>query len=236
MGLFDFFKRKTELDEITDEMVDRMFPGGPAERLFKSKAVVELSNGKLALQEALSVYSGALIRIKLSSLKFNGESHLGPDVDKIFDGIKSASSGKLSSFEAFAIFYYAIFDRIDSSLEIEDRIRSWKNMCFGCDTIGCDTNEVPWGIGEFGFDSTNPIPVRGVASNEIYLKQLRTLDGRAILHNRKGSLEVPNVPNKIDEYDISQEGNILCRLYIHPYNRKISRRPPKGFMLVKEDE
>jgi len=236
MGLFDFLRGKTEEERIIDEMIERMFPGGHSERMFKAKVVADLSNGKMDLPQAFGAYAGARARIKLYSMNFDGESHLGPDVDQLLQGIKNASYGKLSTFEATAILYYAIFDKSDPSLETMNTIRSWQTTVYGSDALGCETNEVPWGIGEFGFDPTNPIPVRGVISNDVYLKRLRTLDGRNILYSRNGSFEVPNVPNKVDEYQISQEGNMLCRLYIHPYNRRISGRPPKGFVLVKEDK
>jgi hypothetical protein len=40
----------------------------------------------------------------------------------------------------------------------------------------------------------------------------------------------------LDQYDITQNGKQLCALFIHPYNRRISRLYPMGFLLASHDD
>ena len=51
-----------------------------------------------------------------------------------------------------------------------------------------NTSSIKEGKGEFGLSKTNPIPVYGIPSNEIYLKQLKTNSGGEISWKRKGSI------------------------------------------------
>lgn len=96
---------------------------------------------------------------------------------------------------------------------------------------GTEEDTIPDGYGEFGYDVTNPIPVNTVMGNMAYLGKLRTLDGEKVQYERLGSTSAPNIENPIDAYEISVNGQVLTTLYISPYNKKNSERPPKGFKL-----
>ncbi|MBA4147045.1 MAG: hypothetical protein H0X66_02945 [Verrucomicrobia bacterium] len=128
-----------------------------------------------------------------------------------------------------------MFCKVDSSLETPITIKNFLEGGFGSDSFGCASDEIPSAIGEFGFDPTNPIPVRGIVSSNIYLERLLTSEGKKVDYKRNGSLIVPNISGNIDEYEISQNGRPLCKLYISPYNQRISGRPPRGFILFQED-
>ena len=93
-------------------------------------------------------------------------------------------------------------------------------------------DKIPSGIGEFGLDVTNPIPVSSVAASMAYLTWLKTSDGKPVSNERIGSVEAQNIPVPIDAYRISQNGRQIAIIYICPYNYGISKLAPKGFMLI----
>jgi len=236
MGIINFFKApKTEEEQVFDQIQDRLFPGGDAERLFKAKKVVEISNGKLDLPHAIRVYTTAKARIWIACTGFDGESKVGIKAEVMLERTKNDSQNKLSTIEAASVIYYSIYDKVDLEIDSSLKVKKWADMMFGVDDRGTDSDEIFQALGEFGLDATNPVPVRGILSNPIYLGRLRTNDGRKIEYKRAGSLEVPTIDGNVDEYNIIQDGRLTCKLYICPYHRKISARPPAGFLLVKQD-
>ena len=95
---------------------------------------------------------------------------------------------------------------------------------------GCNADEIPEGIGEFGLAPTNPIPVNTIQGSILYLGGLRAPDGTIVTYDRIGSLEVENIQKPIDEYLIKHEnGEELALIYISPYQAKNSKKVPKGF-------
>ncbi len=98
---------------------------------------------------------------------------------------------------------------------------------------GCTTDEMPNGIGEFGLEPTNPIPVNTVQGSILYLGGLRASDGTRVNNERTGCLKVENIEKPIDEYYITHEnGEKLAFIYISPYQAINSKKAPKGFEQV----
>ncbi len=97
---------------------------------------------------------------------------------------------------------------------------------------GTKEDTIPDGYGEFGHEVTNPIPVYTIIGNRVYLEKLRTLEDKKVQYKRIRSTSVPNIDNAIDIYEIYDDGKVIATLYISPYNKKDSGRPPKGFKLV----
>ena len=97
---------------------------------------------------------------------------------------------------------------------------------------GTDQDVIPEGLGEFGYDVTNPIPVNTIFGNTAYLGRLRTLDGAKVRYVRKGSTGAKNIDNPIDIYDIFNGDDFITTLYISPYHKKNSDLAPKGFKLI----
>jgi hypothetical protein len=98
---------------------------------------------------------------------------------------------------------------------------------------GCDADEVPGGYGAFGFAITNPVPVKGVISNEYYLSRLRTADGKRITWERVGSRQSPQSGKPVDLYRIFDvEETEIARLFISPYHKRVSNQAPEGFRLL----
>jgi hypothetical protein len=97
----------------------------------------------------------------------------------------------------------------------------------------CKLDEIPQGIGNFGLDKTNPVPVYGVPENEIYLSKLRLSNGDRIRWRRIKSLEIASINKPIDEYEIfNMNGDTITLLYISPYHLKTSSKAPAGFKIV----
>lgn len=92
-----------------------------------------------------------------------------------------------------------------------------------------DKDIIPEGYGEFGYEATNPIPVKSIMGNLEYLNMLRTNDGTKVQFERLGSTGASNIHNPIDAYDIFAKGNKVATLYLSPYNLKNSKIPPRGF-------
>jgi hypothetical protein len=98
----------------------------------------------------------------------------------------------------------------------------------------CKSDRIPGTEGRFGYDKTNPIPVFGIPSNEIYLRRLRKKGVSSIGWRRNGSLNIPEIINPIDEYELfDEEGELIATIYISPYHWKISELAPEGFYLEK---
>ena len=98
---------------------------------------------------------------------------------------------------------------------------------------GCTTDEMSEGIGEFGLEPTNPIPVNTIQGSILYLGGLRAMDGTRVNNKRLRSLGAQNIQKPIDEYLITHEnGNELAIIYISPYQAKNSKKAPKGLEQV----
>jgi len=95
------------------------------------------------------------------------------------------------------------------------------------------TDEIQNAEGPFGLSASNPVPVYGIPSNEIYLGRLRTPDGKLLKWRRVGSTTHENIENNIDEYEIFNEfGATIAHIYISPYHWRTSLKAPVGFKII----
>jgi hypothetical protein len=95
------------------------------------------------------------------------------------------------------------------------------------------TNEIQGAVGEYGLEVSNPVPVNGIAANNVYLGRLRTPDGMPIQWSRVGSTRHKDINKPIDNYDIfNSKGKKITNIYISPYHLHTSTRAPKGFKIV----
>ena len=124
------------------------------------------------------------------------------------------------------------WDALNSNPEFKKMKELYEVLQMGNEE-GTDQNVIPEGIGEFGYDLTNPIPVDTVFGNTAYLGRLRTLNGIKVRYERRGSTGTANIKNPIDIYEIFDEEKKIATLYISPYNKKNSTVAPKGFKLIQ---
>lgn len=90
---------------------------------------------------------------------------------------------------------------------------------------------IPEGIGEFGWDVTNPIPTASVAHNRLYLNALTMPNGNKVQYTRMGSVGAENIPDIIDKYQISCDSILVGYLHLCPYHLKTSEKAPKNLKL-----
>jgi hypothetical protein len=103
-------------------------------------------------------------------------------------------------------------------------------------TSGKDCDELPNSEGEFGFVSSNPIPVNGSFGQMVYLSQLRTSQGSRLLFHRVGSTSssqaagIHNPSGMVDIFEVlSFDGSYHGELYLDMYHPRKSRKAPEGF-------
>jgi hypothetical protein len=97
---------------------------------------------------------------------------------------------------------------------------------------GVDADELPNGVGRFGFDPNNPIPCKTTLGSMAYLERLHTEDGAKVVAERIGSFGSEVVDSPIDGYQLTHpNGSDLGIVYISPYQGRISNKAPVGFML-----
>ena len=92
---------------------------------------------------------------------------------------------------------------------------------------------IPDAYGKFGYDVTNPIPVKGTMGEIAYLAKLRTEKGVKVEYKRIGSTRVANINHPIDIYDIRGDGEHICKLHLCPYYKENSANAPQGFKLIR---
>ena len=87
--------------------------------------------------------------------------------------------------------------------------------------------------GEWGLETSNPIPMNGVVNSYTYLDRLRLPNGDKVKYERIGSISSEITDEIVDGYTIySLGGEKLAEVFICPYVNASPRRAPKGFVLA----
>ncbi|GGB72220.1 hypothetical protein GCM10007424_10260 [Flavobacterium suaedae] len=111
-------------------------------------------------------------------------------------------------------------------------------ILLGCASSGTATSKV---ADDYGYSESNPIKVggfsNGPANERAYLQRLRTVDGKSISFERRGSccmFETKSSPfggGMLDIYEIKVKGDTVKKiLYLNMYD-KGKLYAPKGFVL-----
>jgi hypothetical protein len=109
----------------------------------------------------------------------------------------------------------------------------FETMSLMCED-GIDADEMPNGRGEFGFSPSNPIPCNTTFGSAAYLSRLRTLDGTKVTCKRIGSFASDITPYPVDGYEVAHpNGQKLSTLFISPFQKRMSAKPPRGFTLAE---
>ncbi len=97
---------------------------------------------------------------------------------------------------------------------------------------GTNEDVIPGAVGEFGLTPTNPVPTHTPLGSVAYLRSLRTTSGGGLTWSRRGSTTAEGVNKPIDVYDVSDtDGRPLATFFISPYQKRNSRRAPRGFQI-----
>jgi hypothetical protein len=94
-----------------------------------------------------------------------------------------------------------------------------------------ELDEIPQGYGRFGFDKTNPIPIKHIIDSEFYLGDLKTKEGEKTSFERIGSVKAPNIEMPIDAYKIYSKDTMITTLFLSPYHKKTSTKAPENFII-----
>ena len=98
---------------------------------------------------------------------------------------------------------------------------------------GVDADEMPGGTGEFGMNPDNPVPCRTIVGSMAYLASLRAADGSKVTAERLGSHGSNVSSSPVDCYLIRHaDGRELAKIFISPYQGRVSRKAPQGFRLA----
>ncbi len=227
MGLFDFLKPQPSLfDKTIADLNKKLFPGGKTQKDDGAREVMRLSNGKLNFDKALEVFIQAKARVHL---------YQDRSTDQFIKGIIIDSENTLTYPEATAILKFARNGIEEPAKTKEEVLVELFKVGLGMNGDGFDLDEIPNGFGEFGHAVTNPIPVKGIISNKIYLDKLRTKNGEKILYERIASYQSENIKHSIDGYTIYDlNKNQIAILYLSPYHKRVSNKAPRGFIIEEK--
>ncbi len=228
MGIFHFFRRKPKLSESQNALMDKM--------------AVLLFGGLEQMQEQISElyemfdhrYNKGQIANALTWMtsRFSREGDMSAFA-LVDEGLLHRMDNPFNRTDAMVLYKYAAKKSLhkfvpNASESIFDEIF----ITLGNNPKGATSDVIPGAYGEYGLCVTNPIPTRGIPSNETYLQKLSLLSDEPFHWERVASFEAPNIENPIDGYDIiSEKGEKLCTIYISPYQNVISNTAPKGFYI-----
>jgi hypothetical protein len=150
------------------------------------------------------------------------------------------------------------FERVRSEIIIKVQPSQMNDFILMSDHDDSDLDENPNGIGRFGLDKTNPIPVNGLDNLDAYMDKIRykyvsqkngNTTYNPIIYARTSEndsqkigdpkpdgelmasgLNVDNIKGTIDVYNLYSIGNkLLGKIYINCYSLKTSNKIPEGF-------
>ena len=125
-------------------------------------------------------------------------------------------------------FFSDLFGGSNEEDELKKKQKLFETMS-AMNAGGCNTDEMPNGIGEFGLEPTNPIPTNTPFGSILYLGGLRAPDGTVVSNTRLGTVGANNIEKPIDKYQITHKnGNELAIIYISPYQAINSKKSPAG--------
>jgi hypothetical protein len=130
----------------------------------------------------------------------------------------------------------SVWDALQQDPSFQEQRKLFEAMELLCEA-GVDADEMPNGRGEFGTVASNPIPCRTVFGSTAYLGRLRTSDGSKVVYKRVGSSISDVSAHPVDAYEISHpNGTKFATLFMSPYQKRNSRKAPRGFSLVEPTE
>jgi hypothetical protein len=238
MGIFNFSKAKkhTESDNndpFIDELYLKIFPNGEKDLAELTNNLLKIINNSMSWEEAKHLSLAAAITA-YSDGGFSSRFCL----ERLHQHIAGKDCLKYFTEQTLQEFY-ALLRKYHKPKEIDLRnVFPKEHLDELLDLIKSNpqtTNEdeISDTIGEFGLEPTNPVPVFGVPNNNVYLGRLRTPDGNPIYWDRVGSMKVENIYEPVDNYNIYDvNNNKIANIYISSYHLKISKKAPKGFIII----
>lgn len=229
MGFFDIFKKnkkQSELAKVMNQLQGQMFPGGKSEVMAQVNEVKKLLSGNYPMDAITGTFTYMTTMFTVTQDK---------SAERVVrQGALRRPHNQISEEDAMTMYKYIVRRHLIQNFgTCDDMMFNTFYAAIGNSEDGCKTDVIPEGYGEYGLCSTNPVPVRGIASSEVYLGKLRLENGEAIKWQRVGSTGAPNIKNSIDIYRIhTVSGREVGLIYISPYQATTSKIAPKGYKMV----
>ena len=227
MGLFNRKKnvsKSKSMDALIDK-VDEMFFGGSENKYTQMKELYNLFDHRYNYEQI----GNALTWMTMRFFRSDDRSSQG----LVDEGQMRRPNNPFSRDDAMKLYNYVVRKAFEKNMpKAPEEMFEPLYKSLGNYETGATTDVIPEAYGEYGLCVTNPVPTRGVSTNEAYLKRLSLLSGEPFHWERIGSFGAPNIENPIDGYEIiTDNGEHLCTIYISPYQRIISNKAPKGFYI-----
>lgn len=237
MGLFNFFKKdksnnNAELNALMHKTLKDIFPNGQKDIDERTSSLLLILDNKVDVQTAKNIV------IKSSSICYTSNLLRAFDIERLRQHLAGYC---LQYFDEKQLqdFYILLVNTVLKPKEFDWVSKMPKEIAqFMLQQIKSNpqatvTDEIYGTIGEFGLEPSNPVPVYGVPSNEVYLGRLRTLDDMPIKWDRVGSMQYNGIYELIDNYNVyDSKGNKIANIYISPYHLHTSLKAPKGFKMI----
>ncbi len=219
---------KENLHPITKNL---FYPRGEAEIDYVARSLSTLMQNKICLDRLLEIYAFTLGMLKLDKQCFPFEAYssamnrYGEDIDRhdlilIISFIRFGADtlqANIVSDEKQGSIYRDIF-------ELNRQFDIIINNSKGDEMVGA--------YGRFGYDKTNPIPVRGFRGIHNYFSRLRTFDDEGVTYKRIGAYSEENIKGPIDGYLINESVERENVIFLNIYNDRTSDKAPEGYILI----
>jgi hypothetical protein len=238
MALFGLIKSNQEraLDDAFKKMFSVIFPNGEQDIERDCAKVNQLTHGKIPPSDLRNFVTRCKARIHI------GRTVGGGDDDTILvDSISDRSNGRIDGADAYNVYVYlageaGYYDKLSLVMKktggsLAPGMQKQLQRMADVYAAGVYTDDIPTGYDEFGLTTTNPIPTVSVEGSNHYLSRLR-FKGQAVTANRIGSTSSEVTPGLVDVYKLSVGSTDVGTIYICPYHRRNSRKPPAGFTLI----
>lgn len=211
-------------DELMRKSIIESNPKGKKIINKGAKELLKILNYKIDYQRAENLFVKSFYVCHSENLRKDSDIELFK---------KHLNTNELNLFDETTIvsFYNFIinFNNTQDANVLINLIKILYFLSVGNNITGTDQDEFPDCYGEFGLESSNPIPVASILDSYTYLDSLQTQNGNQISYVRIGSFSSDNIKELIDGYNIFSNGNMIATIYICPYNKKTSKKTPKGF-------
>jgi hypothetical protein len=228
MNLFGLFKSKQEknVEKIKEEAFNKIFPGGDKQIDIEVDEISNLIGDKYPRAQLAKAY----IRVAYSFFLSQDKRE-----ETVVQSVRDMMNGKNAKEDFLKIYNYTKIKFLKQQFGTEDpsELEEFASRMFG-GNVGCDSDEIPGGFGEFGYSVNNPIPTNGIMGSNTYLSRLKLISGNIESEwGRTGPRVAENIENVIDEYQLSSpSGERIAVIYISPYHRRNSEKAPNGFKLA----
>lgn len=232
MWFFDIFKKKKSSEKSLNNFFEKskndLLPGWNQQVNDMAKKIVEsIGNNNVSVEEAENYY----VKVKFMLSMWTNPGSIDRHTSTYYRWYTNRCFWwKLSDEQADNAFLTVLL------WDQQARMLACWIWVFNIDTSEIipesDEDELPDWKGKFGYVAENPIPVKGIISNNIYLDKLYTENWEKISYERTWSTKCGNIKWTIDIYEIyGKSGENIATLYIMPYFGHTSNKAPDWFIL-----